>query len=266
LSENAIIEIRDLSIGYKTRKEEGRIAIDLQATIYSGELTCLLGANGIGKSTLLRTLAGLQPYFSGEIRLENKLLTDYSSAESAKIIGLVLTEKVDVRDLSVTELVALGRSPHTGFWGRLSRKDRKIVAESIRQVNIDFLAQRSIHTLSDGERQKTMIAKVLAQQTPVIFLDEPTAFLDFPSKVEIMQLLRRLCRETGKTIFLSTHDLDLALQMADKIWLMDKKQGIMTGTPDDLAENGILENFFSDNKSIIFDKQLQLFRINKNRR
>ena len=256
------IEIRNLSIGYKNRNKEERIAGNLHSTLYSGELTCLLGANGIGKSTLLRTLAGLQPPLSGEIQLKNKLITDYSSSELAKIIGLVLTEKPDVRNMSVTELVGLGRGPHTGFWGKLNRKDQKIIDESIRQVNIAGLAQRLIHTLSDGERQKTMIAKVLAQQTPVIFLDEPTAFLDFPSKVEIMQLLHQLSRETGKTVFLSTHDLDLALQMADKIWLMDKNQGITTGTPDDLATNGILEHFFSG-KNVFFDRQLRLFRINK---
>ncbi|GHT77300.1 iron(III) ABC transporter ATP-binding protein [Bacteroidia bacterium] len=256
------IEIRNLSIGYKNRNREDRIADNLHSTLYSGELTCLLGANGIGKSTLLRTLAGIQPSLSGEIRLKNKPVSDYSSHELAKIIGLVLTEKVDVRDMSVTELIGLGRSPHTGFWGTISRKDKKIIDEAMRQVNITALAQRSIHALSDGERQKTMIAKVLAQQTPVIFLDEPTAFLDFPSKVEIMQLLHRLSRETGKTIFLSTHDLDLSLQMADKLWLMDKNRGITVGTPDNLSENGVLENFFTGN-GVLFDKQLHLFRINK---
>ena len=256
------IEIRNLSIGYKNRNKEERIADNLHSTLYSGELTCLLGANGIGKSTLLRTLAGLQPPLSGKILLKNKLISDYSSSELAKIIGLVLTEKPDVRDMSVTELIGLGRCPHTGFWGKLNRKDKKIIDESILQVNIADLAQRLIHTLSDGERQKTMIAKVLAQQTPVVFLDEPTAFLDFPSKVEIMQLLHRLSHETGKTIFLSTHDLDLALQMADKIWLMDKDQGIRAGTPDDLAKNGILEHFFIG-KNVFFDRQLRLFRINK---
>ena len=154
----------------------------------------------------------------------------------------------------------MGRSPYTGFWGTLHGEDRKIVERSIALVKIENLADRMVHTLSDGERQKVMIAKALAQQTPVIFLDEPTAFLDFPSKVEIMQLLHQLTRETGKTIFLSTHDLELALQIADKIWLMDRQHGITIGTPEDLALEGHLSGFFA-RKGIVFDMETGLFRV-----
>ncbi len=147
--------------------------------------------------------------------------------------------------MTVRELIGMGRSPYTGFWGKLSRADDEIVDKAIGLVNIHPLASRMLHTLSDGERQKAMIAKALAQETPVIYLDEPTAFLDFPSKVEIMQLLHHLTRETDKTIFsLSTHDLELALQIADKIWLMDKVNGITSGTPEDLALEGYLSRFF----------------------
>ena len=162
--------------------------------------------------------------------------------------------------MSVSELVALGRSPYTGFWGKLCTEDEEIVKNAIEAVRITPLADRMADTLSDGERQKTMIAKALAQDTPIILLDEPTAFLDFPSKVEMMQLLHRLSRSTGKTIFLSTHDLELALQISDKIWLMDENSTIHIGTPEDLSLNGILSNFFA-HKGIIFDKETGLFRV-----
>ena len=157
-------------------------------------------------------------------------------------------------------LIGLGRSPYTGFWGTLSKEDKTVVDKSIALVGIPHLAHRMVHTLSDGERQKVMIAKALAQETPVIYLDEPTAFLDFPSKVEMMQLLHQLSRQTDKTIFLSTHDLELALQIADKIWLMDKVNGVTIGTPEDLSLNGSLSNFFA-RKGIAFDLETGLFRV-----
>ena len=175
-------------------------------------------------------------------------------------ISVVLTEKCEVRNMTVMELVGLGRTPYTGFWGTLDEDDKRIVERSISLVKIEKLADRMVHTLSDGERQKVMIAKALAQETPIIFLDEPTAFLDFPSKVEMMQLLHRLSRQTNKTIFLSTHDLELALQIADKIWLMDKMNGVIIGTPEDLSLNGSLSTFFA-HKGIIFDIETGLFRV-----
>ena len=162
--------------------------------------------------------------------------------------------------MTVRDLVGMGRSPYTGFWGRLSPNDWEVVDRSIRLVGIEVLASRMVHTLSDGERQKVMIAKALAQETPIIFLDEPTAFLDYPSKVEIMQLLYRLIQTTEKTIFLSTHDLDLALEIADKIWLMERKQGITAGTPEDLALSGRLKSFFSG-RGVVFDDASGLYRI-----
>ena len=158
----------------------------------------------------MKTLSAFLPPLKGEIFIEHKRLGEYSDAELSKVIGVVLTEKLSLNNMSVEELVEMGRSPYTGFWGRMDKNDRRIVAESIALVGIDNLRGRMIQTLSDGERQKVMIAKALAQETPVIFLDEPTAFLDYPSKVEIMQLLQRLAREKNKTVFLSTHDLELA--------------------------------------------------------
>ena len=183
------IQIRNLSIGYPGKNEVKVVASGITATILSGELTCLLGANGVGKSTLLRTLSAFQPKLGGEIYIEGKEIDDFTDKELSHVISVVLTEKPDIRNMTVEELVGLGRSPYTGFWGVLTQEDKKVVNKSIALVGIQDLQQRMIQTLSDGERQKVMIAKALAQETPVIYLDEPTAFLDYPSKVEMMQLL-----------------------------------------------------------------------------
>jgi iron complex transport system ATP-binding protein len=258
--EKTAIRIKNLSIGYHGKWAAKAVAADLNAVIHSGELTCLLGANGVGKSTLLRTFSGFQPKLGGEIFIFGKPLESYSGKELSQTIGIVLTEKVDVRDMTVWDLISLGRNPYTGFWSRLNNEDEAIINEAIAYLKIEELSDRSIHTLSDGERQKAMIAKALAQETPVIFLDEPTAFLDFPSKVEIMRFLHFLAVQSGKTIFLSTHDLELALQIADKLWLMDKQQGLTVGTPDELRQNGALENFFRC-EGAYFDRKTGLFRI-----
>lgn len=254
------ILIKNLSIGYHTKEGTKHVANNINAMISSGELTCLLGANGVGKSTLLRTLSAFQPKLAGDISLFGKDIEHYTDKELSRHIGVVLTDKCDIRNMMVHELVGMGRSPYTGFWGQLSTYDKHIVEKSISLVHIESLTSRMVHTLSDGERQKVMIAKALAQETPIIYLDEPTAFLDFPSKVEIMQLLHRLTREVNKTIFMSTHDLELALQIADKIWLMDKHKGIAIGTPEDLALEGHLSSFFA-REGIAFDEDSGLFRI-----
>ena len=256
------IEIRSLSTGYRGKNNVTVVARDINARIFGGELTCLLGPNGAGKSTLLRTLSAFLPPVSGDITIMGRNLRDYTDKELSKLIGVVLTEKTDLRNMSVEDLVGLGRSPYTGFWGTLHEHDRRIVENAIDMVGITELRDRMIQTLSDGERQKVMIAKALAQETPVIFLDEPTAFLDYPSKVEIMQLLHRLSRTTGKTIFMSTHDLDMALQIADTIWLMDREKGVSTGTPRELADKGTLARFFV-RKGISFDSENCMFRIER---
>lgn len=268
---NETVILKNLSIGYQTKQHVTVVAEQLNGTIHSGELTCLLGRNGIGKSTLLRTLSAFQPALSGEILLnhsENSDYSDYSEhsdyseyselstfsdKQLSRLIGVVLTEKPDVRNMTTEELVGMGRSPYTGFWGTLSADDHRIVEEAIALVGIDPLKGRYIHTLSDGERQKVMIAKALAQQTPVIYLDEPTAFLDFPSKVEVMQLLHRLAVEQQKTVFLSTHDVELSLQIADCLWLMELGQ-LSVGTPRQLADGGALSRFIQRD-GIEFDAQ-----------
>ena len=254
------IRLRDLSIGYPDKHNTKRVAEHLNASIHSGELTCLLGTNGVGKSTLLRTLSAFQPPLGGTIDLLDRPLSTYDDRQLATVIGVVLTEKSDIRNMTVEELVGLGRSPYTGFWGTLKESDRRIVHEAIARVRIEPLTQRMVHTLSDGERQKVMIANALAQETPIIFLDEPTAFLDFPSKVEVMQLLHNLTHTLQKTVFMSTHDLELALQIADKIWLMDRTNGIAIGTPEDLSLEGKLSSFFS-RKGITYDTETGFFRI-----
>ncbi len=217
------IQLNNLTIGYSEKgKRRKIIAQEICATLYGGQLTCLLGKNGAGKSTLLRTLSAFIPSLEGEVVVKGKSLGEYSDKERARLIGVVLTERPELQHMTVHELVAMGRSPYTGFWGTLSKEDKAVADEALRMVGMDTMAMQMADTLSDGERQKVMIAKALAQQTPVIFLDEPTAFLDYPSKVETMLLLRRLAHETGKIIFLSTHDVELALQTADTLWLMKR--------------------------------------------
>ena len=193
------------------------VASQLNATIWSGQLTCLIGSNGVGKSTLLRTIAAFQPKLGGALLVEGKEIQQYSAKELARRISVVLTERLIMSNTTAYEMIALGRSLYTGFWGQMNDSNRQAVDEALQLVGIQPLAKRMVDSLSDGERQKVMIAKALAQETPIILLDEPTAFLDFPSKVEMLQLLLRLSRETHKTIFLSTHDLELALQIADQV-------------------------------------------------
>lgn len=233
------IELKNLTIGYGQKV----VAAHIDATLESGQLTCLLGANGAGKSTLLRTLSAFQPALEGDALYDGTPITDLTPRERAKLVGVVLTQKPDVQYMKVRELVGMGRTPYTGFWGKLSAEDEAIVQEAIERVGITALTDRLVHTLSDGERQKVMIAKALAQQTPIIFLDEPTAFLDFPSKVETMQLLASLCHDMGKMVFLSTHDVEIALQMADRIWLLDASSELHIGSPRELASCGAIARF-----------------------
>lgn len=208
------MEIRSLTIGYGKHVVGSR----LSACIRSSQLCCLLGPNGAGKSTLMRTLAGFIPPLAGEIIMDDgRNLAQLSARQRARTIGVVLTDRPDIRNITVRELVAMGRQPYTNFLGTLTKTDRQAVEEAISMTGIEDLASRDMHTLSDGERQKAMIAKALAQQTPVILLDEPTAFLDFQSKVDTMRLLQRLAHDMGKAILVSTHDLNIALNTADRL-------------------------------------------------
>ena len=229
------------------------VASDLNATALPGTLTCLIGHNGTGKSTLLRTIARLQPSIDGRVLIGGNDISTLKPTRLSRMLSIVLTSRPDVRNMTVEELVALGRAPYTGFWGRLSADDRRIVRQSIESVGITAMAERRVCTLSDGEMQKVMIAKSLAQQTPVILLDEPTAFLDFPGKIDLMLLLQRLAHEERKTILLSTHDLETALQTADRLWLL-ANGALHDGTPHELADQGFIDDYIG-RKSVKFDKQ-----------
>ena len=249
--EGAVLELRDLYIGYSDDKNRRIVAHTLNAELPSGVLTCLIGANGVGKSTLMRTMAAFQPPLRGEVYVEEKSIVEYVPRELSERIGVVLTEKNMPADLTVEEVVGLGRVPYTNFWGSLTKHDQNVVDEAISLVGLDALRHRKIHQVSDGERQKAMIAKALAQQTPLIFLDEPTAFLDYPSKIAMMQLLRRLAHEQGKLIVLSTHDLEIAFQTADRLWLL-QKSGLQAGTLDELSESGAISAFL-DSDELYYD-------------
>lgn len=245
------ITIENLTIGYRSKGGNTAVAAGINATVEAGRLTCLIGENGVGKSTMLRTLAGFQPALGGHVIIDGKDCSRYRPAELAQKVSVVLTTKPDFMSMSVEEIVGLGRTPYTGFWGTLRDDDKAIVGQSMEMVGIGHLSSRMISTLSDGERQKMMIAKALAQMTPMIILDEPTAYLDYPSKVDMMRLLKRLSHEAGKTVFLSTHDLEIALQVADTLWLMRRGEPMDIGSPRELASAGAL-NRFIDRTGISF--------------
>ena len=215
-----VISLSQLSVGYTLSHP---VISDINLELRSGQLACLIGKNGIGKSTLLKTLTGFLPKLKGSLLLGNRDIESFSQRELARQVSIVLTQKPDVQNLTIEEIIGLGRSPYTGFFGRLRAEDRKVVDDAIATMGIEKLRGRMIQTLSDGERQKVMIAKALAQETSIILLDEPTAFLDFPSKAETFQSLQRMAHERDKLILLSTHDLELAVRFADS--LLEVKRG-----------------------------------------
>ena len=208
-----------LTVGYRGH----RVVEDISLSLPCGRLVCLLGPNGAGKSTLLRTLCGFQPPIAGTVTISGSDITAMSAAEVARLVSVVLTDRPLTPSLTAAEMVGMGRAPYTGFWGRLSDDDRRLVSEAMQTVGIAPLATRRMGQLSDGELQKVMIAKALAQHTPVIVLDEPTAFLDYPSKVAVMKTLARLAHDEGKTILMSTHDLELAAQLGDELMKIENK-------------------------------------------
>ena len=252
MEKKIVIQGQDLSIGYRTGKQEKIVHEHLDFQLHAGELTCLLGANGTGKSTLLRTLSASQPALGGTLDILGKPLTEYTEKERSRTIGVVLTDKTFAGGLSVYELVGLGRQPHTGFFGRLNKEDKRIIEEAMEHVGIAHKAHSYTAELSDGERQKAMIAKALVQECPLILLDEPTAFLDVVSRIEIMHLLHRLAVEQQKAILLSTHDIEQALVLSDKLWLLSKEHGLQTGVTEDIILNHQMKNLF-DKKDIRFD-------------
>ena len=251
---NINIELKQLSVGYKT-PGEGRKAVlnDINLSAAPGEMVALVGSNGIGKSTLLRTMAGFQSWFDGNIQISGKGLDKIGAREISRIMSFVSTENIRVPNLSVFDLVAYGRFPYTNWIGMLSEKDRHIIQEAIKKVGLHGFENRSVMQISDGERQRAMIARALAQDTPVIILDEPTAYLDVSNKYEIFHLLQVLAVERKKTIILSTHDLNIALREVDKLWLISSA-GNFQGAPEDAVLKGWLNQLFQ-NEHIGFDEQ-----------
>ncbi len=236
-----MISLQNLTVGYG----EKAILSDINQTLEPGRLVCLLGSNGVGKSTILRTLAGFLQPLAGKVLLDGKDLSSLSLSQRSKTVSIVLTERVEVPYMKVADLVGMGRSPYTGFFGKFTKEDKQIVGEAIEMVGISSLAERTIDTLSDGERQKAMLAKALAQQTPIILLDEPTAFLDFHAKISTLRLMQKLAHETDKIILMSTHDVEMALRLSDLLWIVQDSK-IQTGTTASLTESGILRQFLGD--------------------
>jgi iron complex transport system ATP-binding protein len=236
----------NLSIGYKSRNNGDKIiASALDLNLKRGEMVCLLGPNGAGKSTLMRTLSGLQPKLSGTVRIGDENLDLMHASTLAQKLSLVLTERIEAGNLNVGEVVALGRTPYTSWLGNLNASDQQKIRSAMEVTGMIAMKNHKLNTLSDGERQKVMLARALAQDTPIILLDEPTAHLDLPNRVEMMRLLHQLAKKMGKAILLSTHELDLALQAADRLWLMPAHGALLTGTPEDLVLNGGFETTFT---------------------
>ncbi len=234
-----------LSIGYTKTGSHMQVASGINFSLSAGKLTALLGRNGSGKSTLIRTLAGLQKPVAGSITLEGRDIGEWASPDLSMKMAVVLQEQVRNPNLTVYELVALGRTPYTNWLGTLSKEDSDIVSESIRKAGIAELSGRGTHLLSDGERQKAMFARALAQETPIILLDEPTAHLDILSRIELIRILRQTAHNESKSVLFSTHDLELALQMSDQLWLFDGKGALLTGTPEDLVLQGHISRLYS---------------------
>lgn len=251
-----MIDFKGLAIGYGGKA----LARDLSGSLRAGEVSALFGPNGAGKSTLLRTLCGLQPALSGRngtIRLAGRHLEDYSPRSLAKKLSIVLTNRPVNGTLTVRETIETGRIPYTRLFSKFGKDDREAIEYAIELTNLRPFEQRSLRTLSDGERSRVFIAKALAQATPIIFLDEPTAFLDFGTKVATFRLLRRLAKEQGKAILLSSHDIETALPFADRLWLLSDGR-LSSGTPASLATDGSLERFFCS-ENIRFDSRTMSF-------
>ena len=236
-----ILKTSALSIGYDTKT----VVLDINVTLNEGDIIALVGPNGAGKSTLFKTFSTHIKPVSGKIELFGKDLALYSPKERAKLLGIVLTERPDDMFLKVFDVVAAGRYPYTGMFGKLTENDENEIKASLELVGVNHLINRVFNTLSDGEKQKVMIAKAIAQNTPIIMLDEPTAFLDYPSKIELFSLLKKLAKEQKKAILFSSHDLELLLRYTDNLWIMAKNKPFAAGQSSELLKNDVIKNYFN---------------------
>nr|WP_221898760.1 ABC transporter ATP-binding protein [Robiginitalea sp. SC105] len=259
--EKPALEVQGLQIGYPGANPPLSLCGTLEFDLPEGVLTAVIGVNGVGKSTLLRTLGGLQPAISGRIRIGGQPASGIPAASRARLQSIVLTEPPASRNLTVAELVALGRHPYTNWLGKLSPEDSRITGEAIRRMELEALRDRPCHTLSDGQLQRVLIARALAQDTPLILLDEPTTHLDLYHKVRILKGLRSIAHETRKTILFTTHEIDLAIQLCDRMLILQQAESVF-GEPCELIRVGAFEELFPED-TVIFDPDSGVFRINK---
>lgn len=257
--EHIEIEAKNLSIGYSSKKKNTVINSNLNFSLYKGNFVSVLGKNGIGKSTLLRTIAKVQPQLNGEIFINSKELSAISAIELSKMMALVLTERLPESNLTVFELVALGRQPYTNWVGNLNEKDINVIKESLKLTKTEHLANQRFYELSDGQLQRVLIARALAQETDIIILDEPTAHLDVQHKMETFELLKNLVKKLNKTIIISTHEIHTALQTSDELWLMTEN-AFITGKTEELVAQNKIEKLFK-NETISFDKSTLRFSL-----
>jgi iron complex transport system ATP-binding protein len=254
-----ILSSQNLSIGYQSKKGLNTIAENLNINLAAGQLIALVGANGVGKSTLLRTLTGIQKPLKGKVLLNEKNIREYQALELAQQLSLVLTEKLPQSNLTVFELIALGRQPYTNWLGNLSREDYEKINQAIDLTHIEHLATKKHYEISDGQLQIVLIARALAQDTPLIILDEPTTHLDLLHKVSVFKLLKKLSKETNKSILFSTHDIDLAIQLSDEMIVMTEKN-VVQDQPCNLITKGVFNTLFKDD-AITFDGEKGKFVI-----
>jgi iron complex transport system ATP-binding protein len=259
MAKEAQLRAKQLSIGYRQGPQSTPVAEALDGSLRGGEFVCLLGPNGAGKSTLIRTLAGMQPPLDGEVILADKSLSTIAPRERARAVSVVLTEALPMGMMDAYSLVSLGRHPYSGWLGGLDVRDHERIEWALKAVGAGPLARRQVAELSDGERQKVFIARALAQEAKLMLLDEPTAYLDLPRRVELMSILRNLARREGLALLLSTHDLDLAIRFADRLWLLSAEGALIQGAPEALALDGQLADVFA-NENIDWDAGSGSFR------
>ncbi len=253
-----MLKADNLSIGYLQKGTVLPVATNICFELPSSKFVCLVGPNGAGKSTLLRTMAGFQPALDGNLLLGKRKLSSVKPRELAQILSIVLTDRPQLYHMTVFDVASMGCQPYTGFFGRLDSQLKKIVNLALEQTGIAHLKHRLFDELSDGERQKCMIAKSLAQQTPIILLDEPSAFLDYPAKTDLMALLKQLSTEKGKLIIMSTHDINLALNWADELMLISPQKPFLVHKPDQVLAAGLLAAYFNRN-DLFFDPMKMMF-------
>lgn len=242
------LEGKELTLGYFHQKVKKEILNGLDFQLFSGELTCLLGPNGVGKSTLIKAILGQIKPWKGGIKIANQNIENFEVGELAKRIAVVLTDPVFPGNMTVGQLVALGRTPHTGWSGKLSGSDREIVEKALSDTKINYLRNERLSEISDGQRQKAMIARALAQDGKLMILDEPTAHLDLVNRFEIMELLRDIAAQKGKAVLVVTHDLDIAIETADRFWLLNCGTPLISGKPEDLIISGKINQLLPGDK------------------